>query len=1333
MKNRFLAGLHWVQAFIALFACVASSEAATRVDLLVDEPKPARVVPWPITTGVPFPRGHLADIRQCRLVDDTGKECVLQAKVAATWDAMKTSIRWLTIDFIAQPGRKYALEYGPDVTTLVNAEQPLRIIAEGVSTGAITARFAVGAGTALGDISLVTDKRDLPVILGGEHYAVDQDGRRYSSARDGADRKIVVETAGPVRGCIRVDGYYTGPDGRRIVRYRTRYHFFAGLPLIKVVDEFRVIGSTRGVRWKDVGFALQLAKAEKARTIAVDVSGDKGTETLRLAAQPGESIASFQRTYRHYGNPDCVGGVARTGAGSEQLLRQTDRIGEWMQIADERAVVTGSLRWLWQQFPKEWEATSDNRLVLHLWSPRGGELDFGADGIRRFLGPAGEKYLLKWQGVVGALSPISNYFFFASREPLERGDGDGLGIAKHHEFYLHFAPPGQAERGQDYGRLAAQPPLALASGKWNCSTDVFGPLAPRPNNHAAEGIVDRLFDLGRKAQDDFGDYGWWVFGSGPHYSYQWDPQTKSHYADARRFEYHTYQKETQLWWNYFRSGERKFLDWALPSENHWVDIAVSHEPTKFHTQWQGPDRKPADLHWPRGDWSIDSPLHYLRHHNTGEAWLRGQSQYWASYHRTLETTSLAYYLTGDERFNEVLGYWRDYWGDLAGKTNESADLKPWHREQAWYRPVQPGEKPKTWAELIRDYAPFTSGSRHQLTLFFNLATLYEHDWDPKVGMALREYAAAFLDPESPFGAWRSQENRGPARAQAPLMAHFWLPALWKYARASADPAMPAILRRYCDACLGADPFHEDVGVYSNVHIGYGYYFTKDPGHLRAAVRELDRLRPHGEPLARPEDLGERLYNPYGPAASFTAVPRLLWALEEAQRRGVAIPPPPPTHLQRTATAFIKSANSPVTLTLWGFDREPHLIGPDRNPYRNFTVQTKSFPSAIHPFDRIQPGFAVYRHQMTIPAAAPAGWYLVAPKLEMAVLDLSGPSRVICNASVPMEVQPGEAWKVRLGGEKEIRLESASPGSFRVVGANGKQRPATTMGGMLVVPLGQGEVGQFVRIENIGKGPAWFRLAGLPVEHCWVATTEKLLEQTPKRDLTLAALPPPMNFDPMTVYTEGRFGKGLLLVPGREFRIPDGEKTAGAPITNAKLGTIEFWIKRLWDDRLVAAPRGPLVTNGEIEIPIPKNLPLGEWAHVAISWFPHRRGPSQTVVHVYVNGLDTAFYRNFLWRDYGDQPTRFPSSGKRRPEVTFLALPGTAFALDEIRFSRNPRYADPTLDFGSQQSFNPFHFKPPMQVFPIDEATTRLFHLDGNAKDAARPMGIEGRVEQEKRK
>ncbi|MBC8289364.1 MAG: hypothetical protein H8E37_03515, partial [Planctomycetes bacterium] len=103
-----------------------SALAATRVELVIDEALPNRSVVWPVTTGVPFPRGQLTDEKHCRLIDDTGKEQLLQSKVAATWDAERTSIRWLTIDFLAEPGRKYELEFGPEVER-AKIKSPLKI------------------------------------------------------------------------------------------------------------------------------------------------------------------------------------------------------------------------------------------------------------------------------------------------------------------------------------------------------------------------------------------------------------------------------------------------------------------------------------------------------------------------------------------------------------------------------------------------------------------------------------------------------------------------------------------------------------------------------------------------------------------------------------------------------------------------------------------------------------------------------------------------------------------------------------------------------------------------------------------------------------------------------------------------------------------------------------------------------------------------------------------------------------------------------------------------------------------------------------------------------
>jgi hypothetical protein len=525
--------------------------AATRVELVIDEPFADRTAAWPITTGVPFPRGALSNAEQCRLVDDTGAEQPLQARVAATWEKEGQSVRWLTIDFVAHPGRTYALEFGAEVRRKPAATQ--LAVARGpslkVSTGRLNVEFLADGQAALGPIRadlnrngrIETDEIVAAGAADGDHYYLDQSNRRFASGK----HRLVLESTGPVRVCVRVDGLYLGPQGEHIATYRTRYHLFAGLPLVKVVDELKFVGSTRETRFRDVGMALDLKRAAEGRTVTVDASGEPGNQPLTHAWQvETQSLAAYQKTYRHYGNLECSAAVAQIGAAGTKLLAQRENIGEWMQVADERSTITGSLRWFWQQFPKEWQATP-TQLVLHLWSPQGGELDFGADGIQRFFGPGGAKYLRSGEEQHNR-NPLDRYFYHADLDAIRRGAADGLGINKHHEFFLHCAPGGSEAEGAEYARLAAHQPLVLATGAWNCSTDVFGPLAARPNDSPYEASVDRLFDLSRQVQDDFGDYGWWLFGAGPHYSYHWDEQTQRFYPDSRRFEFHTYGKESPL-------------------------------------------------------------------------------------------------------------------------------------------------------------------------------------------------------------------------------------------------------------------------------------------------------------------------------------------------------------------------------------------------------------------------------------------------------------------------------------------------------------------------------------------------------------------------------------------------------------------------------------------------------------------------------------------------------------------------------------------------------------------------------------------------------------------
>ncbi|QDU26059.1 hypothetical protein ETAA8_11310 [Anatilimnocola aggregata] len=1294
--------------FRCLWLCCAllghqlAAGAETRVPLVIDEPYAGRTVSWPITTGVPFPRGLLKEAAHCRLVDDLNREQPLQAKVAATWDAEKTSIRWLTIDFIAEPGRKYSL---------VVDEQTKK--------------------TTISDDRWTPDEAIVARVMAAEHYYLDEQGTRFSSAADGKDRVITREVVGPLHHSLRIDGYYTGPRGERIAKYRTRYHFFKGMPLVKVDDELHFSGSTKGKRFRDIGYSLPLEQPGQNRRVTVDASGAAGNQLKTIDWQPDtRSVSSYQKIYRHYGNPECLGEVAvfKDKAASEKEVTtvvSSEHVGEWMQVADEQSSITGSLRWFWQQFPKEWEAAR-NHLTLHLWSPQAGELDFDKAGIEQFFGEAGKNYLRV--GLETRKNPLDRYFFHADQAAIERGAADGLGINKHHEFWLIFAPSSAAAKAQEYAHLAAVPPLCLASGEWNISTDVFGPLAARPNDSKYEASVDKLFDLSRQVQDEFGDYGWWLFGAGPHYSYHLDEKTGKHYADARRFEFHTYGKETQLWWNYLRSGERKFHDWAIPAENHWVDIAVAHEPTTIQCDWLGGEHQPnRTLHWRPGEWSIDNPTHYVRTHDRAEAWLRGGAQYWASYHRTLETTTLANYITGDERYNDVVNYWREYWGGLAGVTNRSKDVPAWYREQAWWREPKEGEPAKTWAEMIRDYAPFSSGSRHQMTLFFNLATLYEHTWDPRAKQALAEYAAAFLDSAHPIGVWRSQDNSLPAHADAPLMGHFWVPALWKYARVTNDPRMKDIFARYFAAGYAADPFREDekVGVYSNSYVGYAYYFTRDARFLALAENELNQLLPNAAPLANPQEINSRLYNPYAPARTFAGVPRLIWALQTAAKNGVPVPHQP-YRPQRTAIVLQKAANEALTATLWGFEPELKIIDPTGAEQKNFRVTTKKYASEIQPFDRKLPDYDVFLHELVIDAQAAAGSYLLAPQVELAVLQTNSSEIPLWNAARPVEVKLGETVWVQPPRESAaLSIQSAVPAMWRVRTRTGELVSGKVTGDRVEFAAAA-QQDQPLQIDIVPGGrnrTGWFQIVNREPVDCWVqpgGEADSLLNRsvnvTPK---TLAAtLTPAIAIDPQQTFVAGRFGRGVQIAPGNPLHIPDhlvkGDQKE--PLCSEQQGTIEFWVKRQWDDRLSPIKQPAILANGLRTVPGHADLPLNEWAHIALVWAPYE--DQGTISYVYVNGRDPAVYRSLNWAGYSSaRPSTGVKGAKWLEELVAKAVPGAAYAIDELRISRTPRYADLKIAYGPQQTFNPVRFEPPSKPFAADDDTTLLLHFDDDLRAA----------------
>ena len=151
----------------------------------------------------------------------------------------------------------------------------------------------------------------------------------------------------------------------------------------------------------------------------------------------------------------------------------------------------------------------------------------------------------------------------------------------------------------------------------------------------------------------------------------------------------------------------------------------------------------------------------------------------------------------------------------------------------------------------------------------------------------------------------------------------------------------------------------------------------------------------------------------------------------------------------------------------------------------------------------------------------------------------------------------------------------------------------------------------------------------------------------------------------------------------------------------KQGAIEFWIRRFWDERVAPIEPFSLLTGSGANIffrNAPVTLPLGEWVHVAPVWRPAKQHPNQILSHWYVNGIDHSFYRNLWWEGYGvygaaNAAGHMSSTPEVVEEFIVRAGKGAAFAIDELRISSVPRYADLDIELGHRFPNNTFRFNP----------------------------------------
>jgi hypothetical protein len=492
----------------------------------------------PLTCGIPWPRGALADVDRLILRNARGRIVPLQARALDLWS--DRTVRWALLDWQGEAG-------GTDTYRLAVVEAPQSAAASGVrierNDGAVTvgtglARFTLGSGDVFPFCAVFvhgTPAIDVP----RSRFAVeDEAGRLYSPRIDRVD----IDEPGPVRAQLHLQGNLVAAGAEPLTDFEARLHFFAGSAVVRFELTLRNprkadhpgglwdLGNGGSVYLRDATLTVTPAGGGEAAEIRYS---PEAAAPYKTAAPPfelyqdssgGENWKSSNHLNRKRVVPNTFRGYRLRVGGAERFgLRATPAVC----LVRGGRVLGVAIPQFWQNFPRAIEATADS-LVLRLF-PRQ----------------------------------------YADVHELQGGE------QKTHTFCVLFGADGSPEEALNWCR---EPALAVASPDWYCATGVVPYLTPRANdpntaylelvNAAIEG--SDTFDHKREVIDE---YGWRHFGDiyGDHEAvfHKGPSPLVSHYNNQ-------YDPIAGFAYQFLRSGDPRWFRHMDELAAHVIDIDIYH-------------------------------------------------------------------------------------------------------------------------------------------------------------------------------------------------------------------------------------------------------------------------------------------------------------------------------------------------------------------------------------------------------------------------------------------------------------------------------------------------------------------------------------------------------------------------------------------------------------------------------------------------------------------------------------------------------------------------------------------------------------------------------------
>jgi len=399
---------------------------------------------YPLTTGVPFPKGVLGSTKNLRLLAPDGSEMPLQVRPLVRWP--DHSLKAVLLDTMA-PAMHGALtlEYGTDVRRSM-AEPRIQVADDAgavtVATPSLKMRFdkrqsGLFTQVWVGGKLITQDNRPARVTV------VDDDGREYDTL--GAPDRVVVEESGPLRAVVRLDGHHTSSEAK-FFAYQFRFTFCAGLAGVRMSYRWgNDVSASEMTRFRGIRLTLPLSLADGAEAV---LGGDEPVHG-RLANSP-----RLEQLYddRYRVTPETLAASGRRAPG-------------WVATSDGARSVALLPRWFWQLYPKAVQA--------------------GPEGLRLDICPElGDKQY----NDCSAMDLVKLYYYLQGGRYKVR-----QGVTKTHEALLLFGADGPLWTTDTLGALAGllnAPPVVAAGPDWYVASGFMD--VDVPSTGASTQIYDRV-------------------------------------------------------------------------------------------------------------------------------------------------------------------------------------------------------------------------------------------------------------------------------------------------------------------------------------------------------------------------------------------------------------------------------------------------------------------------------------------------------------------------------------------------------------------------------------------------------------------------------------------------------------------------------------------------------------------------------------------------------------------------------------------------------------------------------------------------------------------------